>query len=139
MTQHAPEVVVTANGLGRYQQSIQAGRHRLVADEPEAMGGADAGPSPYEYLLAALGACTSITLRMYAEVKKLPLSGVHVVLRHEKIDVEGGGKVDRIARDIRLEGDLTPEQRARMLEIANKCPMHRTLKSDLRIDSALVD
>lgn len=132
-------VAVSENGQGRYQQTIRAGRHTLIADEPLALGGEDAGPAPFDYLLAALGACTSMTLRMYAEIKKLPLTGIHVELTHEKIDVEGQGKVDRIERIITLTGDLSPDQRKRLLEIANKCPLHRTLRSDIRIDSALAD
>lgn len=132
-------VVVTENGRGRYQQSIHAGRHTLIADEPVPAGGADAGPAPFDYLLAALGACTSMTLRMYAEIKKLPLTGINVELTHEKIEIEGKGKVDRIERTITLSGDLTPEQRNRMLEIANKCPVHRTLRSEIQIDSVLAE
>jgi putative redox protein len=131
------EVIVAENGLGRYQQGVQAGPHRLIADEPVSMGGADAGPAPYDYLLTALGACTSMTLRMYAELKKLPLTGVSVALTHEKVEVEGQGKIDRISRIISLEGDLTPEQRSRMLEIANRCPIHRTLSGNLEIASSL--
>ena len=132
-------VVVTENGRGRYQQSVRAGRHTLVADEPVAAGGGDAGPAPFDYLLAALGACTSITLRMYAEIKKLPLTGINVELTHEKIEIAGEGKTDRIERIITLTGDLTEAQRSRMLEIANKCPMHRTLRADIQIDSALTE
>lgn len=138
---HEPSVViVTENGQGRYQQAVEAGRHRLIADEPESMGGGNAGPAPFDYLLTALGACTSMTLRMYAELKQLPLKHVGVALSHEKIEIDGQ-KVDRITRDIALDGDLTPEQRARMLEIANRCPIHRTISggSNLRIESRLVD
>jgi putative redox protein len=139
MTQnnHHSTVVVNENGQGRYQQTVRAGRHTLIADEPASMGGADAGPAPFDYLLAALGACTSMTLRMYAEIKKLPLTGVSVKLSHEKIEIEGQGKRDRIGRIITLTGDLSPEQRTRLLEIANKCPVHRTLCSDVVIDSSL--
>jgi len=134
---HPTSVSVGENGLGRYQQSVRIGRHSLLADEPVAVGGEDAGPAPYDYLLAALGACTSMTLRMYAEIKKLPLNAINVELTHEKVEVEGQGKVDRIERTITLDGDLSPEQRARMLEIANKCPMYRTLRAEIRIDSSL--
>ena len=132
----ASEITVEENGLGHYQQTIRAGVHRLIASEPADMGGDDAGPAPYDFLLAALGACTSITLRMYAERKALPLTRVSVTLRHEKIDVDGQ-KLDRIEREITLEGDLSNEVRARMLEIANKCPVHRTLSGQARIDSVL--
>jgi putative redox protein len=136
---HHTHVTVSENGKGRYQQTVSAGQHTLIADEPLSVGGADAGPAPFDYLLAALGACTSMTLRMYAEIKKLPLTGISVALSHKKIDVEGKGKVDHVERIITLSGDLSPEQRARMLEIANKCPMHRTLRSEIRIDSALTE
>ena len=138
MAHEARSVVVAENGEGRYQQTVTAGPHRLIADEPASMGGADAGPAPYDYLLAALGACTSMTLRMYAELKKLPLSNVSVALSHEKIEVDGQ-KRDRIAREITLEGELSPEQRARMLEIANRCPVHRTLSGNVQIDSRLTE
>lgn len=141
MSHNEPQtpVVVSENGHGRYQQTVRAGRHTLIADEPVAVGGADTGPAPYDYLLAALGACTSMTLRMYAEMKKLPLTGIRVKLSHEKVEVEGQGRQDRIERIIHLDGDLSPEQRSRLLEIANKCPVHRTLRSDIRIDSSLAE
>lgn len=129
-------VTVSENGQGRYQQQVSAGRHTLIADEPQAMGGDDAGLAPFDLLLAALGSCTSITLRMYAQRKNLALTHVSVALRHEKIDV-GGQQVDRIERIITLAGDLSAEQRARLLEIANKCPIYRTLQSDIEIDSRL--
>ncbi len=137
-THHNP-VVVSENGLGPYQQTIRVGQHRLIADEPVAMGGTDAGPAPFDFLLASLGACTSITLRMYAERKQLPLVGVSVELLHDRIAAKGGGKVDHISRKITLHGDLTPEQRSSLLTIANKCPMYRSLQSDLRIDSVLAE
>ncbi len=130
------EVTVEENGQGRYQQTIQTGAHWLIADEPADLGGNDAGPSPYDFLLAALGACTSMTLRMYAERKSLPLTRISVALRHEKIEVDGK-QVDRIERNISLEGDLDDDVRTRLLEIANKCPVHRTLSGQIRIDSAL--
>ena len=135
----SPSVLtVSENGLGCYQQTVSNGRHTLVADEPLAMGGDDAGLAPFDLLLAALGSCTSITLRMYAQRKNLPLTHVSVALSHEKIDVDGH-KVDRIERNITLRGDLSDEQRERLLEIANKCPMYRTLQSDITIDSRLAD
>ena len=140
MAQHPHFVTVAENGNGRYQQDVVAGRHRLLADEPVAMGGEDAGPAPYDYLLGALGACTSMTLRMYAELKQLPLTDVRVALSHEKIEIDGQ-KIDRITREITLAGELTPEQRARMLEIANRCPVLRTISggANLRIESRLLE
>ena len=129
-------VVVQENGQGRYQQTVIVGEHRLIADEPFIVGGADAGPAPIEFVMAGLGACTSMTLRMYAERKALPLTRVHIELSHQKIEVDGVSR-DRILRTITLEGDLTPEQRARMLEIASRCPTARILSQPLILDSKL--
>lgn len=129
-------VVVEENGQGRYQQSVQVGQHALIADEPVSMGGDDAGPAPFDYLLAALGACTSMTLRMYAERKQLHLTGIRVELAHEKVEVNGERR-DRIDRIIHLEGDLSAEERQRLLEIANKCPVHRSLSQPFLVDSRL--
>ena len=129
-----------------YRTEVTAGRHALVADEPESVGGTDAGPTPYDYLLTALGSCTGMTLRMYADRKEWPLEEATVHLRHEKVhatDCEHcdttEGKIDRIEREIELTGDLTPEQRERLLEIANKCPVHRTLHGEIDVQSALRD
>lgn len=137
----APGIVTVAEtGVGKFQQTVTVGPHRLTADEPVAVGGLDSGPGPYDLLLAGLGACTSMTLRMYAERKKLALDRVIVRLRHEKIhaadcaDCETKeGRLDRIERTITLEGDLDAETRARLLEIADKCPVHRTLESEIDI------
>ena len=133
-----PGVRVAEAGEGRFAQLISAGRHRLRADEPEAVGGDDSGPGPYELLLAALGACTSMTVRMYAEQKKWALERVSVELRHDKVHATDcaecetrEGKIDRIERVLTLEGNLDEAQRARLLEIANKCPVHRTLHSEV--------
>jgi putative redox protein len=133
-------VVVTETRQGRFQQQVTVGTHHLSADEPAASGGLDSGPSPYDLLLAALGACTSMTLRLYAEHKKLPLDRVSVELRHSKIhavDCEDcetkEGKIDRIERAITLSGALDEEHRKRLLEIADKCPVHRTLTSEVDI------
>ncbi len=131
-------VVVAENGQGRYQQEVRVGQHRLLADEPVSVGGGDAGPAPFDYLMAGLGACTSMTLRMYAERKELPLTGISVALSHEKITVDGKPR-DRINREITLSGDLDAAQRQRLLEIAEKCPVHRALSQSLLIESALVE
>jgi putative redox protein len=132
-------VVVRGSAAG-FAQEIHAGRHRLTADEPASAGGTDAGPSPYDLLLAALGACTSMTVSMYARRKEWPLEEVTVHLRHSKIHAADcaecetrEGMLDRIERDIHFSGSLTGEQRSRLLEIADKCPVHRTLTSEIRI------
>jgi putative redox protein len=129
-------VVVAENGQGRYQQAVTVGQHQLIADEPVSLGGADAGPAPFDLVMAGLGACTSITLRMYAERRDIALTHVSVSLSHSKIDVDGVSR-DHIERTITLEGTLTAEQRQRLLEIANKCPVHRALSSSFVIDSSL--
>lgn len=129
-------VVVTENGQGRYQQDVTVGQHRLIADEPVSMGGDDAGPAPFDFVMAGLGACTSMTLRMYGERKGLLLDKVSVELAHEKIDVDGVPR-DRISRIIRLEGNLTEAERQRLLEIANKCPVHRALAPSFQLDCRL--
>lgn len=129
-------VVVSESGKGRYQQEVHIGQHQLLADEPASMGGDDSGPAPFDFLLTALGACTAMTLRMYAERKELPLQRVSVTLRHEKVDVDGVRR-DRVERRISLEGDLTPAERQRLLEIAEKCPIHRTLSQPLLVASSL--
>jgi len=139
----APGVVrVTEAGTGKFVQEVIIGRHRLIADEPAAVGGNDLGPGPYDLLLAGLGACTAMTLRMYAELKKLPLEKVSVELRHDKIHASDcaecetkEGKIDRIERVIGLQGPLGDEQRRRLLEIADKCPVHRTLHSEVLIET----
>ena len=130
---------------GRFTQNMRSGKHLLIADEPESAGGNDAGPGPYEYLLLGLGACTSMTLRMYAEHRQLPLQRVRVRLSHRKTHARDcsdcetrEGKVDEITREIELEGDLTEAQRQRLLEIANRCPVHRTLTSEIKVRSRLV-
>jgi uncharacterized OsmC-like protein len=135
-------IVVRETGHGLFQQEIIAGRHHLIADEPKDAGGLGSGPGPYDLLLAALGACTSMTLRLYADRKKFPLARTQVRLRHSRIYAEDcaecetkEGMLDRIERVITLEGDLNAEQRARLLEIADKCPVHHTLKSEIDIRS----
>jgi uncharacterized OsmC-like protein/alpha/beta superfamily hydrolase len=134
------EVVVRETRRGTFQQEITAGTHRFLADEPVAAGGLDSGPGPYDLLLAALGACTSMTLRLYAERKKLPLTRTIVRLHHSRIyptdcaECETKeGMLDRIERVITLEGELSSKDRKRLLEIADKCPVHRTLTSETDI------
>jgi len=137
-------VVVTETRESKFQQEVAIGPHHFLADEPVAAGGGDSGPSPYDLLLAGLGTCTAMTLRLYADQKQLPLARVSVSLTHEKIHAVDcancetkEGKIDRIDRTITLDGDLTDAQRARLLEIADKCPVHRTLTSEIEIRTAL--
>ncbi|MGB7258494.1 MAG: bifunctional alpha/beta hydrolase/OsmC family protein, partial [Pseudolabrys sp.] len=133
-------VLVRETGEGKFQQEVVSGPHRLLADEPEKVGGLDSGPGPYDFLLAGLGACTSMTLRLYADQKKLPLERVTVRLTHNKeyaADCEScetkEGMLDRIDRTVTLEGALDDTQRKRLMEIADKCPVHRTLESEIDI------
>ena len=132
-------VTVTETGTGTYTQEITAGPHRLVADEPRPVGD-DAGPTPYDLLLAALGSCTSMTVRMYADRKGWPLEGVRVTLRHSRIHAQDcaecetkTGWIDHIDRHIEFTGDLDDTQRQRLLLIADRCPVHQTLTSEVRI------
>lgn len=129
-------VIVAENGKGRYQQVVTAGQHQWLADEPESLGGSDAGPAPFDLVMSGLGACTSMTLRMYAERKGLPLERISVALSHDKVEVDGANR-DRISRRIILEGNLSDEQRQRLLEIANKCPVHRLLSQSLILNCSL--
>lgn len=131
-------VIVAENGQGRYQQAVHLGRHSLLADEPLSVGGADAGPAPFDFLMAGLGACTSMTLRMYAERKGLPLRAISVALCHRKIDIDGQSR-DLITRQITLSGELSAEQRQRLLEIAGKCPVHRALSQSIRLEQSLAE
>lgn len=133
-------VLVRETGEGKFQQEVLSGPHRFLADEPVELGGLDSGPGPYDLLLAGLGACTSMTLRLYAEQKKLSLKRVSVRLAHNKIHAQDcehcettEGLIDHIDRAITLEGDLDAAQRKRLLEIADKCPVHRTLESEIDI------
>ena len=137
------EVVVTGDASG-FEQRIGVGVHELRSDEPRAVGGTDTGLTPYDLLLAALGSCTSMTLGLYARRKKWPLQSVTVRLRHSRIhaaDCESCetkvGRLDRIERDIELTGPLDEAQRTRLLEIADKCPVHRTLTSRIDIRTRL--
>ena len=140
-TSEAPRrVVVQETRKSKFNQIIAVGPHRLVADEPAAAGGEDAGPGPYDFLLAGLGACTSMTMRLYADRKSLPLDRVTVTLKHSKIHAQDceecetrEGMLDQIERDIAMDGALDAEQRKKLMEIADKCPVHRTLTSEIRI------
>ncbi len=139
------DVLVTEAGDGKFAQTINVGRHWLRADEPPSVGGDDSGPSPYQLLSASLGACTSMTMRLYAMRKKWSIGRISVRVRHEKIHAQDcakcettEGKVDRMEREIHVEGELTEEQQQRLLEIADKCPVHRTLHSQVEVVSRLV-
>ena len=128
-----------------FAQDVFTDRHHLRADEPAGYGGTDSGPSPYEYLLAGLGACTAMTVRMYAKHKSLALDRVSVTLRHDKIHAKDcqdcetrEGRIDRIEREIKLQGELSKDERKRLMEIADRCPVHRTLRSEIEIKSRMV-
>jgi uncharacterized OsmC-like protein/alpha-beta hydrolase superfamily lysophospholipase len=146
MVLSAPEDnrVVVRTGKAGLQTDIMVRNHRMIADEPIRDGGADTGPTPYDYLIAALGACTSMTLRMYADRKQWPLEEIVVRLKHEKTHAKDCRQcdkategMDRIEREIELTGPLTPAQREKLLEISDRCPVHRTLSSEIRIESRL--
>jgi putative redox protein len=134
----------------KFQNTVQAGKHRLFADEPQSVGGTDTGPSPYDFLSAALGACTSMTLRMYADFKKLDLGTVTVDVSHKKIhfkdcqectesEKQQSGKIDRFERQISIEGEVSPEIADKIEEIANKCPVHRTLENTAKVVTKIVE
>lgn len=139
---------VMETGAGQFQQSIALGRHHLVADEPAKMGGLDSGPSPYQFVLAGLGACTAMTVRLYAKWKNIALDRVSVDLRHSREHQADSAtsatgpsnpKLERIERVVHLEGTLTAAERARLLEIAERCPVHRTLAEPVQIDTRLAE
>ena len=143
-------VVVAETGAGKFQNAIAAGRHRLLADEPASAGGLDSGPSPYDYLAAALGACTSMTLRVYAEHKQLALGRLTVSVRHGKLPAEHcedcgeaaegrTGKIDRFERVISVEGGVDAALVDKLIEIAAKCPVHRTLEAGSAIVTKVSD
>ena len=144
MTGSAQARVVVRTGEGLHTE-VLAGEHELVADEPTSLGGTNAGPNPYDYLLAALGGCTAMTLRTYADRKGWPLESVTVRLSQERIhatdceecEAEEEGRVERIEREIELEGPLE-EQRRRLIEVAGMCPVHRTLKTEVVVENSLV-
>jgi uncharacterized OsmC-like protein len=132
--------VVVHGSAGSFRQEIVVGKHSLVADEPVSAGGGDAGPDPYDYLLTSLGVCTSMTVGLYARRKQMPLENITISLRHSRIyatDCEEcetkEGMLDRIDVEIELTGSLSAEQHAKLMEIAGKCPVHRTLTSEINI------
>jgi uncharacterized OsmC-like protein/pimeloyl-ACP methyl ester carboxylesterase len=139
-------VVVRETRNSKFQQTVSIGPHRLLADEPVAAGGEDSGPGPYDFLLAGLGACTSMTMRLYADRKSLPLERVTVTLKHSKIHAQDcaeceteTGMLDQIDRMIAMEGTLDADQRKKLMEIADKCPVHRTLTSEIHIVTKAAD
>ena len=134
-----PDVIVRGNANG-FLQEIVSGAHHFQADEPVSLGGTDAAATPYDYLLAGLGGCTSMTVGLYARKKRWPLEDVVVSLRHSRIHAKDceecdtkEGMLDRIEMEVELKGALTAEQRAKLMEIAGKCPVHRTLKAETDI------
>jgi uncharacterized OsmC-like protein/pimeloyl-ACP methyl ester carboxylesterase len=139
-------VVVRETRAGKFQQTVSIGPHQMLADEPVAAGGEDTGPGPYDFVLAGLGACTSMTMRLYADRKSLPLERVTVTLKHSKIYAEDcaecetkAGMLDQVERLIAMEGALDAEQRRKLMEIADKCPVHRTLTSEVHIVTSAAD
>ena len=142
------QVQVTETGEGKFQNAVHAGKHRLFADEPQSVGGLDSGPSPYDYLSIGLAACTSMTLRLYADHKKLALGRIKVEVSHSKIharDCEDcaaseradGGKIDRFERIISVDGEVSDELRSKIAEIADKCPVHRTLEGIAKVTTSV--
>ena len=143
--QAEPGHVIVHGTAAGFAQEVKVGSHELFADEPVSYGGTDTGPTPYDLLLAALGTCTSMTIGLYARKRQWPLENITVSLRHSKIHAADcdncetkEGKVDRIERDIHLTGSLTDEQRVKLIEIADKCPVHQTLTSEINIKTRTV-
>jgi len=139
-----PRSVTVHGSAAGFAQEISVGPHRLAADEPVIVGGTDTGPNPYDLLLAALGSCTSMTVAMYARRKEWPLVAVTVRLRHSRVhaaDCEASetrvGLLDHIDREVEFSGALSDEQRARLLDIADKCPVHRTLGSEIIVQTRM--
>lgn len=139
-----PRSVVVSGPTTGFRTEVEVGGHRLVVDEPIAVGGADDGPTPYELLLAGLGACTAMTLRLYADRRKWPLERARISLRHRKVHAQDcvdcvtkPARMDVVDRVITLEGGLTEEQRAKLLEIAERCPVHQTLQGKMQVNTQL--
>jgi putative redox protein len=137
-----PRSVVVVGPVTGFRTDVEVGGHHLVVDEPVAVGGADAGPTPYEMLLAGLGACTVMTLRIYADRRKWPLERARVTLQHRKVHAQDcvdcdtrDAKMDVIDRIVFLEGSLNEEQRAKLIEIAERCPVHQTLKGKIQVNT----
>lgn len=137
-------VIVQLPANQKYTSTVQAGNHQFIADEPVQLGGADLGPDPYQLLLSSLGACTAMTIKMYAERKEWNIGNVSVELHHSKLPetdekgVETGQKIDLFERKIAFSGDLTTKQLERLLDIANRCPIHKTLSGQIRIRTELI-
>jgi uncharacterized OsmC-like protein/esterase/lipase len=149
--EHPPieSVIVSETGEGKFQNTVAAGAHLLLADEPLSVGGLDSGPSPYDYLATALGSCTSMTIRMYASFKKIDIGLISVEVKHEKVHAEDcmdcadeqkqrGGKIDRFERYITVEGELSPELEKKILMIADKCPVHQTIEAGASVVTNIV-
>jgi uncharacterized OsmC-like protein len=139
-----PHVIVHGTAAS-FAQEIEVGSHELFADEPTSYGGTDSGPSPYDLILAALGSCTSMTIGLYARKRSWPVEKISVSLWHSKIHAKDcddcetkEGRIDRIEMEIHLDGALTGEQRAKLMEIAEKCPVHQTLTSEINIKTRAV-
>ena len=146
VSQVSNDIIVSETGLGKFQNTVVAGNHHLLGDEPKSVGGLDSGPSPYDYLAAALGTCTSMTMRMYADFKKYEVGRISVDVSHKKIhakdciecnddDREGGGKIDIFERRITVEGLNDEELAKKLLKIADKCPVHKTLEKAAKVET----
>jgi len=138
-----PVIVRSGKSL---RNDIEAGPHHMIADEPASAGGTEAGPTPYDFLAAALGTCTSMTLRVVATKESIPLEGVEITVENDRMHAKdcadcltASGYIHRFTVAIKLIGALTPAQRERMLEVARRCPVHKTLTSEIRIDERLVE
>lgn len=145
MAESSPKKIIHIHiGGSNYKTTLTAGNHELVSDEPESKGGNDLGPDPYDYLLMSLGSCTVITMKMYADRKEWPVEDIFVELRHFKDHAEDceeckdpKAKIDKIEKEITVQGDLNQEQIDRLLDISKKCPVHKTLLGQMEIDSSI--